>query len=117
MKHIGTQLKRHIKSVHKHIRYSCDKCDKSFDRQDVLQRHVKSEHEKNQYFCDKCDKSFNDQDNLQRHVKSEQVLSGAHRSQDHHSGSSPHHRPWHQGRVPNLRQQGCCSWLQETVAR
>ena len=50
MKHIGTQLKRHIKSVHKHIRYSCDKCDKSFDRQDVLQRHVKSEHEKKSVF-------------------------------------------------------------------
>ena len=30
------------KSVHKDIRYSCDKCDKSFTDQGNLQRHVKS---------------------------------------------------------------------------
>ena len=70
MKHIGPQLKRHINSVHKDVRYSCDKCDKSFERQDTLQRHVKSEHQEIQYSCDKCDKSFNGPGNLQRHVKS-----------------------------------------------
>ena len=70
MKLFGTKLKRHIKSVHKDIRYSCDKCGQSFDRQDNLQRHVKSEHQEIQYSCDKCDKSFNGPGNLQRHVKS-----------------------------------------------
>ena len=60
-------MKRHVKSEHQEIQYSCDKCDKSFTDQG---RHVKSEDQEIQYSCDKCDKSFTGLGNLQRQVKS-----------------------------------------------
>ena len=68
MEHIGTQLKRHIKSAHKDIRYPCDK---SFTDRSNLQRHIKSDHINLHYLCDKFGKSFTDQGNLQRHIKSD----------------------------------------------
>ena len=71
MEHIGTQLKRHLKSAHKDIRYPCDKCDKSFDRPDNLQRHIKSDHLNIQYTCEICDKSFTNQGNLKKHIYSD----------------------------------------------
>ena len=52
MLHIST-----IKSSnHEHIWCSCEKCDKSFDREDKLQVHVKSAHENIWHPCVKCDK-------------------------------------------------------------
>ena len=49
-------------SNHEDIWYSCEKCEKSFDREDKLQVHVKSAHENIWYLCVKCDNSFARQD-------------------------------------------------------
>ena len=74
MEHIGTQLKRHIKSVILDILVTnmtnhftdkmswkgmssqninffsvCENCGKSYHRQDVLERHVKSKHQNIHY--------------------------------------------------------------------
>ena len=60
-------------SNHEDIWYSCEKCDKSFDREDKLQVHVKfkSAHENIWHLCVKCDNSFAGQDELQKHVRSD----------------------------------------------
>ena len=71
MEHIGTRLKRHIKSAHQNMTYPCDNCDKSFTYKGDLQRHIKSAHQYMQYPCDKCNKSFTNQGDLQRHIKSD----------------------------------------------
>ena len=58
-------------SNHEDIWYSCEKCEKSFDREDKLQVHVKSAHENIWHLCVKCDNSFAGQDELQKHVRSD----------------------------------------------
>ncbi len=48
--------------------YSCDKCEKTFDRRDNLKRHVKQRKEKPQnYSCDICEKTFSQKFNLKVH--------------------------------------------------
>ena len=38
-------LKRHVKSIHKGVRYTCDQCDYEATQKGNLQRHRKSKHQ------------------------------------------------------------------------
>ena len=55
--------------------YSCDKCDRTFDRQDNLKRHefaahIKEKKDKQErYTCDICNKTFTKKCNLRKHEK------------------------------------------------
>ena len=46
-KHFTMQgyLKKHIKSKHKGVKYSCNQCDKQFTQQGALTTHLQSKHE------------------------------------------------------------------------
>merc|ERR1712079_931746 len=47
-------LWRHIRSLHKGIRYDCNQCDKQFTEQNNLTRHIQSIHEGGKYSCYQC---------------------------------------------------------------
>jgi len=52
-------LKKHIKSVHKNIKYFyCDICQSSFVNISILKRHIKTVHEKRDFKCIVCLRAF-----------------------------------------------------------
>ena len=63
-----SSLKRHQASVHEGLKgkYSCNHCEYSGLR-DNLSRHIKSVHKAVKYFCKVCDYQTGDQSNLRKH--------------------------------------------------
>ena len=63
-------LKGHIAQHHEQEKkFSCNKCEKSFQSKYLLRRHSEVVHEglKN-YKCDKCSKTFSDAGNMRKHI-------------------------------------------------
>ena len=46
---------RHIKSIHKGVKFPCDQCDYKATRTGPLLEHIKSIHEGVKFPCDQCD--------------------------------------------------------------
>ena len=66
-----TNLKNHIKTVHRGIdirTHLCDKCDYKAACSNHLKRHIESVHEGIRYQCDQCEYKATEKGNLQRHV-------------------------------------------------
>ena len=53
----------------KKIRFSCNKCDKTFSSSNNLGRHVKTTHEGHRFQCNECEKQFIEKSKLQQHVR------------------------------------------------
>jgi len=69
----GTQegnLKIHIQSKHEGIKYSCNQCDHQTKSQVGLKVHIQSIHEGVKYSCNQCDHQATTKSNLKSHVKS-----------------------------------------------
>ena len=50
--------------------FSCQSCDKSYTRVQILRRHIKNVHEGiKEYSCQSCDKSYTQSHNLKNHIK------------------------------------------------
>ena len=65
-----TSLTKHIKSVHKKIKFKCEICGKKLSRKDKLQRHKKTVHWRSSEFkCTVCEKKFSTKEILQAHKK------------------------------------------------
>ena len=48
-------LSRHIRSIHKGVKYPCNRCEYQATRQYSLKRHIQSKHEGVKYACNQCD--------------------------------------------------------------
>ena len=78
MEHIGTQLKRHIKSAHEikidqdisekdsKNKFNCNQCANSYFHKSDLLRHMKKNHES--FCCENCEQSFSKLPDLRKHV-------------------------------------------------
>lgn len=61
---------KHVRAVHKKVRYQCPQCMKIFNQEQTLKNHIKTVHEGMQHKCDLCDKSYNYIAHLKRHIES-----------------------------------------------
>ena len=62
-------LKRHSDSVHDSgVLFPCDRCDKTFAREDNRRRHMISTHEALEFICPTCKRVFSRKDNMLRHL-------------------------------------------------
>ena len=52
---------KHVRAVHKKVRYQCAQCLKIFNQESTLKNHVKTIHEGIQHKCDLCDKDTSNQ--------------------------------------------------------
>ena len=51
--------RKHIKNIHKKIKFKCEICGKKFSQKDNLQRHKKAVHSRSSEFeCPVCEKKF-----------------------------------------------------------
>lgn len=75
-------LERHKRSVHSHVQYSCDKCERTFNRKDKyldhynncttrceycetnLDNHIRTHHGDKRYMCTKCGKKYSEKRDL-----------------------------------------------------
>ena len=63
-----SNLRKHIKNIHKKIKFKCEICDKEFSQKDNLLSHKRNIHSKSVEFeCTVCEKKFNRKGNLQAH--------------------------------------------------
>ena len=71
--HNGTSVQRHIDSVHKKLRISCDICGKKFSYGDktTLRRHKEREHPPPK--CDTCNIQFKTISEFNVHVQKEHI--------------------------------------------
>ena len=67
---------KHVRAVHKKVRYQCQQCLKIFNQESTLKNHVKTIHEGIQHKCDLCDKSYNYIAHLKRHIESAHSKGG-----------------------------------------
>ena len=51
----NSNLTRHIKTVHKRMKFKCDHCEKEFGQISIRKTHIKSVQEKIKYPCTLCD--------------------------------------------------------------
>ena len=63
--------RKHIRTVHGKIEFSCERCEKKFNRQDNLKRHIESTHELFRYRCYYCQLLYSERKQLQKHSKKE----------------------------------------------
>jgi len=61
---------KHVKSVQKGIKHSCELCEYKATKKWHLQQHVKAVHEGVKYSCELCDYKATHSSHLKRHVKS-----------------------------------------------
>ena len=64
----NASLKKHILSKHEDVRYQCEKCDKKYSDPSALLRHKKAVHDGFNYKCEVCTKRFSDDITLGRHT-------------------------------------------------
>ena len=67
-------LKRHIKTVHEGLRYSCDQCEFKATQQGTVNGHIQSIHKGIRYACDKCEYMSTREGNLNLHKKTKHGL-------------------------------------------
>ena len=68
----SSKLNRHLESVLRNEKFTCNDCGKQFTREDNLLRHVKALHEtisSDKPTCKFCEETFNCHINLKRHLK------------------------------------------------
>ena len=63
-----TNLKRHIKEIHKGLKATCNICNKKISSS-ALQQHIMAIHNGLRLNCDECEKTVSDKRNLNRHVR------------------------------------------------
>ena len=62
-------LKRHSDSVHDSgVLFPCDRCEKTFGREDNRRRHMISTHEAQEFICPTCKRVFSRKDHMLRHL-------------------------------------------------
>ena len=61
---------KHIQSIHRGGKFSCDQCGKEFKRKDHLNTHILSVHQGVKFKCYLCSKDFSRQDSLDIHIQS-----------------------------------------------
>ncbi len=70
-----TDVRQHLKSVHRDKRFSCDECHKTFTRKDTVRTHKKiahagkKTHQKKRFYCQKCNKHYALLRSLRDHIK------------------------------------------------
>ena len=52
-------LLRHVRAIHKGLKWNCDSCEKTFTQQGNLKVHVDSYHRLQKHQCEHCGKYFN----------------------------------------------------------
>ena len=65
-----SNLFRHIKSIHKGVKYPCTQCDYKATVKNHLLRHIKSTHEGVKFTCVQCDYKATQKGHLLTHIKS-----------------------------------------------
>ncbi|XP_057315762.1 zinc finger protein 37-like isoform X1 [Hydractinia symbiolongicarpus] len=64
-----SSLAQHVHHYHKHpMAYTCEVCDKKFNRKDFLTKHQKTHTEERSFQCTHCDKQFKTSASLSAHV-------------------------------------------------
>ena len=64
-----SSLTQHDPSTHERIRYHCDRCEKSYSKNQDLLRHIKSMHEGEKFQCNLCDSEYAHVQGLHRHKR------------------------------------------------
>ena len=60
-------LRKHKRSSHEGVRYSCPECDSKYSHPQALRNHVRSVHEGRLYECDQCDYKAALKPNIEKH--------------------------------------------------
>ena len=68
-------MKRHIKSIHEVVNFSCESCEFTTTRKDKLREHINSKHYQKKFKCLECSAEFSRNDNLAKHMKNHVDLS------------------------------------------
>ena len=55
--------------IHNGTMFSCDQCDFSTTRLNILHNHISSKHEEHTFLCDQCDRTFGLKKTLDQHTK------------------------------------------------
>ena len=64
-----SSLTQHDTSTHERIRHHCDRCEKSYSKNQDLLRHIKSIHEGEKFQCNLCDSEYAHEQGLHRHKR------------------------------------------------
>ena len=59
-------LRRHIESVHRAIKYKCNLCGNIFNSMSAMKRHEKKHLETKEHKCDICNKDFSRKEHLKK---------------------------------------------------
>ena len=72
VENVGTRKKQSLDKVNFFKKYSCNKCDKKFSKEEEVMHHEQIIHGKDsQYDCKECNKNFSNMEDMRTHLQRE----------------------------------------------